>query len=747
MRSFLRRTVVGLCPATMVRPVVTFTRSRYSDSSSRGVGEFTELEITVETVTPAAGTSSPSCTATTTGEGPTYTEISKVDPFSRSRVTNFFTRRNGGEKGPPRFETTIEVIKSRPVYTTRVRLNLPNPHGVKIAHGVAETIKDSEVLATMHAERIIDCLGLPLYQLPRMQTNHATQVKADGRWAPMPGETGCDPAFADGDALPPGLRMLSADLRHGDIAPSPAVGILPLEGMGGPLNHIDPTEAGFFQLVNMDSFRFSPDPDTLQFPHTFDKACISRVRSWFEAQGQALESALSISHVTVPGLTNRMFVSEIKLPTPAGETLFAQGKAADKVFSTMLAAMHAELLMDAHAVPLFPNDAERQASHERTAASYGRVFGVRNPSAVLPLKELPSLEAMAESPIPYRTDRSRSESEDVIALHNEWADRVTGFVNVNPDPQVLREARQHLQNLCDRHGGVVGKGLPNVFIATQMGDYVKASTLLPGIPSHYGPLGGNGVGRTVEQAQDLAALHALSVLCDCGVPLFTDIDKHQQWQETRKRLGLSPTRDEPTATTTPTAGFSFDGPIRPLPFHGDVAHVVSLGIDDFSPVAEHLSSDDLINQSVEFKSMIQTYCRRTEGRDVLPTVFTSNRGQSGQSGRRAVGYNVVFLPLYLPSKVGGGRILAMGISLKKRDADRCCFLHAVQLLEAFDVDPYTAKGSLVSEAHPRCADGFVMPPPLRHPTMSEHMLSLTKQQEEARRIAGMTAAAKKLYRI
>jgi hypothetical protein len=90
------------------------------------------------------------------------------------------------------------------VIRCRMRLLLPPPHYFAVAEGIARTERDAEALAAMHAERVIDACGVPLFGLPSMQQRHAEAAKADGRWAPTP-----EDAIRDaGVPLPPPLRML-----------------------------------------------------------------------------------------------------------------------------------------------------------------------------------------------------------------------------------------------------------------------------------------------------------------------------------------------------------------------------------------------------------------------------------------------------------------------------------------------------------------------------------------------------------
>lgn len=214
----------------------------------------------------------PALTLHTSGSHGHYCDVTHVDPFARSRVVNFL-RRTGQTHNPlfelredevwlnqashasclaPRIRTntanahdaTMSTEKSATTTTMRIhgpgdthatshdetfhakvqrsdgstsqrvyiatcRLVLPPPHALYVAEGMAEKAKDAELLAAMHAERICDALGVPLFSLPSRQQRYAATVRVkERRYAPFPG----DPVRPEGTPVPAPLRMLSAKL-------------------------------------------------------------------------------------------------------------------------------------------------------------------------------------------------------------------------------------------------------------------------------------------------------------------------------------------------------------------------------------------------------------------------------------------------------------------------------------------------------------------------------------------------------
>ena len=56
------------------------------------------------------------------------------------------------------------------------------------AEGIAATKQDAQLAAFLHAERIVDALGITLFAMSSKQQKHAEAVAAAGRYAPFPGD-------------------------------------------------------------------------------------------------------------------------------------------------------------------------------------------------------------------------------------------------------------------------------------------------------------------------------------------------------------------------------------------------------------------------------------------------------------------------------------------------------------------------------------------------------------------------------
>ncbi|RNF27486.1 uncharacterized protein Tco025E_00288 [Trypanosoma conorhini] len=826
-----------------------------------------------------------------------YWDVTSIDNFAKSRVLNYVRRT--GNRSADVFEVSAEPMLGRTVYRARCKLVLPSPHHFYVAEGVGEDEKDAELLAAMHAERVCDALGVPLFRLSSMQQKYAENVRRQGRYAPMPG----DPIKPENTIAPPPLRMLTAapegsgaaaaaaaatdaaeassffsttiaeaeiitdtsvtgkrrrctsklSLEQPPPAAAPtaptapvdataangtttALDALQADGSGEPPYHatvhypwhspaapgshggvaatgggttaamgtavpFDPTEGGMWQMVNANSTRCSPSQDALLLPCVYETTAYERLKDHFLHQGMTLKDRITISHVAVPGHSARMYVAELRLH----DAIVARGKAQTKECAEHLAAMHAELLLDALARPLFPQDDARQARHATAVERFGRwapnpITGdTQHPrphdALPLPLKQqVGGDEVWLDPQMLRRYTYQRSLGERLIAAHNEINNYCGDYIESNPDPGLLAESRKALE-AWQRE--VARNPHPDLFVITRMGEQFRASTLLP-VPKVFGVRGGNAVGKTMEQSMDLCALHAVDTLCALGIPLFPDPSRQRAFLEQRRRMGLVTVEDmarlpsskglvaipapslaaaaskapspERSARPPYLPGYMVEGnQPRPLPHIADTLCILHLRIpEDFDVYGEKLSDEAIIEAGNEAKVCVQNYLRHHLPRNsnVNASVYITGYG------RQVSVHNIAYLPLVLPSagrpapegatnakkkkksnnsaadapeggdNTKGGdatssdssssaaaaaaaaatngtndegnnsrsgcvaavsqsreaedtedtvqkateRLLAVGISLKKKDAERMCYLHAVEILRGLGQD-------------------------------------------------------------
>ncbi|KAF8277014.1 hypothetical protein TcBrA4_0124580 [Trypanosoma cruzi] len=119
----------------------------------------------------------------------------EIDPCAKVRVKNFLAA-VGRRAEEVFFIQRIEAEDNCGQSICRCALNLPVPrrYGDRIALGEAVDPKDAENLAAMHAELILDTLGIPLYTDGILQRRHAELCMKNGRYAPVDESSNISPS-------------------------------------------------------------------------------------------------------------------------------------------------------------------------------------------------------------------------------------------------------------------------------------------------------------------------------------------------------------------------------------------------------------------------------------------------------------------------------------------------------------------------------------------------------------------------
>ncbi|RNC43410.1 hypothetical protein TcCL_NonESM06913, partial [Trypanosoma cruzi] len=118
--------------------------------------------------------------------------ITTIDTFARAKVANFAKRmpHSACETSSSASHLLAEVREvqtagdEEKLFHARVRVPLPPEYGERWGEGLASTEKEAELVAAMHAERVIDAMGFPMFQLTSKQKRHAEAARNAGRWAP-----------------------------------------------------------------------------------------------------------------------------------------------------------------------------------------------------------------------------------------------------------------------------------------------------------------------------------------------------------------------------------------------------------------------------------------------------------------------------------------------------------------------------------------------------------------------------------
>ncbi|KPI85554.1 hypothetical protein ABL78_5383 [Leptomonas seymouri] len=308
--------------------------------------------------------------------------------------------------------------------------------------------------------------------------------------------------------------------------------------------NFDPTENGLWEMVNDRNMRCSPTPDdALVLPYVFDGPhALARITAYYQQHGTTLEEHTKVRSVVTPGYTSRMTEVELRL---VGVSVTARGKSQTEEVALRLAAMHAELLLDALGLPLFPKDSERQARHAAAVAGYGRWATnplsdstvSPNPHDALPrpLKSQVGTDDVWLSADASSQQRSRrTESEHIIATHNFLTAQSEDNIEVNPPSELLEEAYAMLR---EWQVHVARSRYTNLYVLFDMGSNLFRATTITPVPACFGVRGGSAMALSHEKAMQLCALHAMDTLCALGVPLCVDAVQERRYLQRRAALG------------------------------------------------------------------------------------------------------------------------------------------------------------------------------------------------------------------
>ncbi|GET92390.1 hypothetical protein, conserved [Leishmania tarentolae] len=476
-----------------------------------------------------------------------FSDVKVVDPFTRARMLGF-VRRNVTAAAPASGDSSSAASPATAGFETEAvcggelfhaRLQLPVTrmalHVVKEisaslgsdaprtlwAHGVSNTAKEAELLAAMHAEQMADLLGYHIFSLPSKQHRHAEAARAAGRYASSPEYKDSGPSIEQRIAQwPLPLRRVLTD---------------------------EETEGGEWQLVNTSASlrHYISKEHTLLSPCILDPKSRLRVEALFArashgcpsfAQLLTTERVRTLTASSAAGGGEEAIVARLVLPpqvtgiTNSTIDLVASGKAMERSTAVLLACMHAELLLDAVGVSLFA-DTVTQKAHAMAAWSYGRPAPLpgakpKNPSHVhlpQPLKEL-VVEAAGKGR--SRTS-SRSAEEDWFHKHNLVTEQSGSFVETLVGEST---AVEDITAFLHTHKAMRATA---PFLQVAIGSRVKSTVLLP-LPDLYGIRGGVGIASNAQDADTLAAMHALDVLCMLGVTVKADAALDAEWKRIRR---------------------------------------------------------------------------------------------------------------------------------------------------------------------------------------------------------------------
>lgn len=534
--------------------------------------------------------------------------IDAIDTYAKAKVMNFVRRQQQlhpqsyGSSSSSGGAAAVSSASSSPTGTTipgmevrevqrscsggdgadatqfhaRWRLPLPAEYGERFGEGFAPTAKEAESVAAMHAERVIDALGFPLFLLSSKQRKHAEAARAAGRWAPLP--PAADQATAVAEVVPspetpspPPLqlhRVSAREQRERQLHIDHAV--------------FTPVEKGFL----------TPLSCTLASPHNFDPMSVRRIRFFFKAHRVGFLQCLRFfllrdgggggpSDAGAPQVAN-VFLAQLTLPLPPRFGIrVAMGRGPTKKDAVTLACMHAELIIDAVGFALYPANHQLQAKHAEECAQVRRWcappgncdyrYTVASPAPLELVDKLDPAAAAAEASLRTSAVDGHEVASDALR-HGELA-RASVASASNAEIQVGATSSGSVESILLQHQRAVAAASKFVN-EVSMRDYENARLLLERYLAQFAVAAPST--PSTPAASPLRSLMFVETLGQRDRAIY--------------RATITVPLVEPAATTggggVPAADAAA-APNAPLPF---TQSFVAIGISDTSDIAELAAS-------------------------------------------------------------------------------------------------------------------------------------------------------------
>jgi hypothetical protein len=287
-----------------------------------------------------------------------------LDPMARSRFVDYLER-HGTPRSAAFVTGEVTSVETHTVYRATAVVPVPLDFGVRTARGEAPSVREAEFACSMHAELLLDTLGLPLYDHVVLQNRHAKAARSLGRYAPM--------AFDDPEPpstpTPPPLRKDRADslrwLRF----------VQRTRGKTATLGDVGQVDADAALLLDLIPLR----------QDEIDPLANIRVGKYLHRHAKSL--ANDVMTAQIGSSKAAVYRSRLSVPVPSGwRSPIAVGVASRRAESVILCCMHAERLIDQLRLHLF-DDHSAQLQHHTIALLRGRVPAPPTPTEEPPTRQ------------------------------------------------------------------------------------------------------------------------------------------------------------------------------------------------------------------------------------------------------------------------------------------------------------------------------------------------------------------------
>ncbi|KNH05879.1 RNA editing associated helicase [Perkinsela sp. CCAP 1560/4] len=480
----------------------------------------------------------------------------KFDNFALSRIDDYLHRR-GLELENVLRVVPINDASGEEYYRAEVSLCVPAEFGDRKGIGEAPSIEEARILACMHAELVLDYLGIPLFDHFSLQLKHAQSARKYKRWAPLPQDPVCPPSTVS----PPILRKFRKDSmcwlrflrkKYGNQR----VDISASHVKSGPTVRWDYVAS--HDLDYEAKFKL--------FHHIVTNPKNRKITS--------IDNRFQVSQIGESGINYFHCTVNVDVPAHRGSVVEAKGSAPIRGDAEMLCCMHALRTLDAMGLRIYFLNT-MQNRHVENVRAQGRWARYTNEPA-------PPVSQSIEIPLPLRIDAagprptspalptppfSDEEWEEYISQVdvfltrlNKWEFSKSVFQNSIPPvgDRLIDDAHQaidvletdmnsrtKLNNYCQ----VKGYELPSADVSSiGSKDHQRFYCELY-VPGHMG-LKAHGIGNSKDDALRRAAMHCLEIIfridpsartlnlnyCNRQTSMFADRNLQAMHEEAKHRI-------------------------------------------------------------------------------------------------------------------------------------------------------------------------------------------------------------------
>lgn len=272
-----------------------------------------------------------------------------LDTLARVRFLDYLER-NGVSRKTALTTVKVQSLDHGFMYRCKVPVPVPPQFGERYALGEAYSEREAEVACSMHAELILDTLGLPFYDHAVLQRRHAEAARRLGRYAPLPFEEHQPETLPS----PPPLRHEKADslrwLRYVQ------------KKKGAAASVVEPLREANRRFAEEDLISIRVDE--------IDSLVNLRVAQFLSRHNKSVGGDVEISQEGP--IKHAVFKAQITVPVPAeyGERI-AVGVSNRRGEAVTLCLMHLERIVNALGLHMH-DDYAMQLRHHKIAKQHGQ---------------------------------------------------------------------------------------------------------------------------------------------------------------------------------------------------------------------------------------------------------------------------------------------------------------------------------------------------------------------------------------